>query len=136
MTAAKRCVDCPPGSTRPATQPGPRCMTHHRERRRAVKDRAHAQRVEKVYGLRPGEYEALLAFQGGVCALCEKPFKTRRGSVDHDHKTGRVRGIIHGYENTFIGRIRDSVKWARNLVEYLTIPPAMLAGLDRKPEES
>ncbi len=95
----------------------------------------HARRVEAVYGLQEGEYEALLAFQGGVCALCQKPFKTRRGSVDHDHATGRVRGIIHGYENTFIGRIRDSVQWAKNLVQYLSDPPARRASLDRKPKD-
>jgi hypothetical protein len=40
------------------------------------------------------DYEALLAAQGGVCALCGKPPKTRRLSVDHDHKTGTVRGLL------------------------------------------
>jgi hypothetical protein len=89
--------------------------------------------VEKVYGLGPGEYEALLAFQGGVCALCGRPFSRKRGAVDHDHTTGRVRGIIHGWENTILGRIGDSVQWALRLVAYLQDPPARRAGLDRKP---
>jgi hypothetical protein len=92
--------------------------------------------VETVYGLGPGEYDALLAFQGGVCYLCGKPFGRKRGAVDHDHRTGRVRGIIHGWENTILGRIRDSLTWAENLVEYLRESPAERAGLDRKPGES
>jgi Recombination endonuclease VII. len=39
-------------------------------------------------------YERLLAEQGGVCAICGNPPKTRRLHVDHDHKTGRVRGLL------------------------------------------
>lgn len=101
-----------------------------------MKDRTHARWVEKTYGLAEGEYDALLAFQGGVCALCGKPGVTKRLAVDHDHATGRVRGLIHAWENTFVGRIRDSLQWALNLVGYLENPPARRAGLDRKPEEA
>lgn len=131
----RRCIDCPPDSKRPAPKAGPRCVSHDREVKKARKARAHEQRVEKVYGLAPGEYEALLSFQGGVCALCGKPSVRKRLSVDHDHATGRVRGLIHGWENTFVGRIRDSLTWAENLVGYLSEPPAKRAGLDRKPGE-
>lgn len=138
MTSSKTrtCIDCPAGSRRPAPRPGPRCVTHHRARQRLLKERAHAKRVEKTYGLEEGEYDALLAFQGGVCALCGKPGVKKRLAVDHDHSTGRVRGLIHAWENTFIGRIRDSTQWARNLVAYLENPPARRAGLDRKPKET
>lgn len=129
----KVCKTC--GSkTRAATKPGPRCATCYREFKREQAARAHAKRVEKVYGLAEGEYDALLAFQGGVCALCGRPFGRKRGAVDHNHRTGRVRGIIHGWENTILGRIRDSLDWARNLVAYLEKSPAERAGLDRKPE--
>lgn len=127
----RQCIDCEPGSKRPAPKPGPRCATHHRDVLKARRARAHAQRVEKTYGLAEGEYEALLAFQGGVCALCGRPGVKKRLAVDHDHKTGEVRGLIHAWENTFIGRIRDSVQWAQRLVEYLTEPPAKRAGLNR-----
>lgn len=135
MTSRKVCKNCG-STTRVASKPGPRCVTCHREFVKAQRARAHEQRVEKIYGLAPGEYEELLAFQGGVCALCGKPFGRKRGSVDHNHSTGRVRGIIHGWENTILGRIRDSLDWARALVLYLTLSPAERAGLDRKPGES
>lgn len=130
---AKDCKDCEPGSGRPATYPGPRCYTHHRARKRALSARNHARRVEVTYGLREGEYGELLDAQGGVCALCQKPFGRKRGAVDHDHDTGRVRGIIHGWENTIIGRIGNSRDWAMRLYQYLTVSPAKKAGLDRKP---
>lgn len=130
----RTCIDCEPGAKRPAPHPGPRCVTHHRAVVRARKDRAHAKRVESTYGLREGEYEALLAFQGGVCALCGKPSVRKRLAVDHDHKTGRVRGLIHAWENTFVGRVRDSAEWFDRAAAYLRNPPARQAGLDRKPD--
>lgn len=44
--------------------------------------------------LSPDEYEALLEAQGGVCAICGNPPAKRRLSVDHDHATGKVRGLL------------------------------------------
>ena len=62
----------------------------HREERRA------SSRVYnlKHYGITPVEYDNLLKLQGGVCALCRQPPNGRRLAVDHDHKTGKVRGIL------------------------------------------
>jgi len=45
-------------------------------------------------GLTLDDYERLLATQGGVCAICERPPKKRRLHVDHDHATGKVRGLL------------------------------------------
>jgi Recombination endonuclease VII len=48
----------------------------------------------KQLGVTDSDYAALLALQGGGCAICGNPPKTRRLDVDHDHKTGRVRGLL------------------------------------------
>lgn len=85
----------------------------------------HEARVTKTYGLKAGEYDKLLAAQGGVCAICKKP---RRGNfdVDHDHKTGLVRGLLCPADN------RKVLKYARNdpqrlraAAEYIEAPPAL-----------
>ena len=39
-------------------------------------------------------YERLFAEQGGVCAICGNPPKTRRLHIDHEHSTNRVRGLL------------------------------------------
>lgn len=41
-----------------------------------------------------GWYEAQLARQGGGCAICASTPKSRRLHIDHDHKTGVVRGLL------------------------------------------
>jgi hypothetical protein len=48
----------------------------------------------KALGVTDDEYARLLAAQGGHCALCPNVPKTRRLHVDHDHATGRVRGLL------------------------------------------
>lgn len=48
------------------------------------------------------EYEALLAAQGGVCALFGYAPRTRRLDVDHDHRSGSVRGLLSQRANRAI----------------------------------
>src|SRR5678815_2749351 len=43
-------------------------------------------------GLTPAQYNELLAISGGICAICRTI--PRKINVDHDHKTGKVRGIL------------------------------------------
>lgn len=52
--------------------------------------------------LAPGDYERMLEAQGGGCAICETKPKTRRLHVDHDHRTGRVRGLLCFRCNRFL----------------------------------
>lgn len=40
------------------------------------------------------EYVTMLAAQGGGCAICRRPPKTRRLHIDHDHATMEIRGLL------------------------------------------
>lgn len=70
--------------------------------------------------------------QVGLCALCGKPFSTKNpGVVDHDHKTGHVRGLLHRGCNAALGTIENGraryqltdpvqfARWARRLATYI-----------------
>lgn len=79
----------------------------------------------KKYDMTPEEYEALLAVQGGVCGKCKKPpWKRRNLSVDHDHRTDQVRGLLHTDCNTAIGLCGDDVEGVQEALDYLLSPPA------------
>lgn len=65
---------------------------------------------------------SMLAGQGGVCAICKRDkWGGRFGipMVDHDHSTGRVRGILCCDCNMAIGRIYDNPDTALSMAEYL-----------------
>jgi hypothetical protein len=67
-------------------------------------------RVQK-YGLTVQQFWAMERMQGNVCALCCKPPKAggRPLEIDHDHKTGRVRGLLCWFCNhKRVGRARSA----------------------------
>ena len=123
----KRCKDCAPGSKRPAPYPGPRCATHHRARRKTVSASAHARRLTTKFGVTNEEYDRLYERQGGRCAFCPATGKTKRLAVDHDHRTGLVRGLLCGRCNyDVLGKLGDHPDVYRRIVTYLTEPPAVV----------
>ncbi len=101
-----------------------RCATHLRAHRAAQRKARHDSRVVKVYGLTTGEYDELLAAQGGTCWFpgCDANGKRKRLAVDHDHETGEVRGILCGPHNhLLLGRFANDLQDA---IAYLADPPA------------
>ena len=72
--------------------------------------------LKRKYGLTLEGFDELLASQGDGCAICGKPDPD---NVDHDHETGRVRGILCWNCNIAIGQLEDDADRARAVAEYL-----------------
>jgi hypothetical protein len=81
------------------------------------------------YGLTPEDYDVLLAKQNNSCGICgldvslNKGPGPRNGSkrfcVDHDHKTGRIRGLLCNDCNRGLGLFGDDGTKIRKAIEYL-----------------
>jgi hypothetical protein len=84
------------------------CEDHWREQRNAI--------VGK-YGMPPEEIERLPK----RCAICES---TKQLVIDHDHKSGVVRGRLCHHCNVGIGWLGDSPQRLRDAAKYLENPPA------------
>ena len=69
------------------------------------------------YGITIDEYETLLAKNNGLCWICNE--EPNPPCIDHDHKTGRVRGILCKACNTAIGRMKDDPSRLRAAAVYL-----------------
>ncbi|QSL99934.1 endonuclease VII [Gordonia phage Ayotoya] len=127
-TSTVACKDCrAEGITkvRPTPHRGPRCHTHHQRHTAATKKRNAERRRERTYGLEAADAELVLAEQGGGCAVCGPRVtgKTRKLAVDHDHKTGVVRGLLCNQCNRIlIGRY--DVAALTRAIAYLLDPPA------------
>lgn len=77
-------------------------------------------RNKKFFGLEQGEYERMLSEQNGVCAICHNECSVKPSlAVDHDHNTGRVRGLLCSNCNNGLGRFKDNVEWLSNAIGYL-----------------
>lgn len=70
-----------------------------------------------------GEYEQMIDDQDGRCAICSSPPKDARGlrtpSVDHDHNTMAVRGLLCRNCNVGLGLLGDDLDSLLRAVEYL-----------------
>lgn len=82
-----------------------------------------ARRLQK-YGMSMEQYAELLKQQEGKCAICFSD-KPRQGKslffhVDHNHKTGKVRGLLCGPCNRGLGYLQDSLVILENSIKYLT----------------
>lgn len=71
---------------------------------------ARAARLKKRYGVSLDEYDALHVAQDGCCAICKAPKPGGKYSflhVDHDHETGKVRGLLCTNCNRALGYMGD-----------------------------
>ena len=76
--------------------------------------------LRRKYNITEAEYDALLAAQGGVCAICGKrPGRVRLG-VDHDHATGKVRGLLCVRCNKALGPFEWSVAVLERAAVYMS----------------
>lgn len=72
------------------------------------------------HGLTEEEYEAKLFDQSGVCMICLKPDeKGRRLYVDHNHETGKIRGLLCLRCNVGLGSFRDADELLDRAADYL-----------------
>ena len=73
----------------------------------------------RLYGLSPEVYAAMLNAQAGRCPGCGSDGGGRSLHIDHDHATGKVRGLLCGPCNRALGMARDSASTLRSLADYL-----------------
>jgi|SRR4051812_4232504 hypothetical protein len=95
---------------------------------------AHARMVEATYGITEHDFQVLWAAQGGRCYICQRQVHSKRPAVDHDHKTGKVRGLLcpdneRGCNFAVLGNIRgatldEQLAMVYRIAEYLRNPPA------------
>jgi hypothetical protein len=71
------------------------------------------------YGISLEYYNSMLAEQGGRCAICGSQAGKRRLSVDHDHTTNEIRGLLCTDCNFGLGILVDSIEHINIIISYL-----------------
>ena len=72
------------------------------------------------YELTIDDYEKLLKKQNNVCAICGCKDKNRKNlSIDHCHKTNKIRGLLCCKCNSVLGLCRDNIKLLKSAIKYL-----------------
>lgn len=92
----------------------------YQENKEKSAESSRRSQLRRLYGLTPEQRDELLLAQGSRCALCRSDTPYGKGwHVDHDHKTGKVRGILCGHCNLMLGYARDNPSTLRAAIQYL-----------------
>jgi DNA-binding transcriptional MerR regulator len=110
-------------------------MTHkkyvesHKEQRKNTCRKYYDSHLEKIrndkylkrYGINIEEFDRMIESQNGKCAICGKHYSELEKSlcVDHDHNTGKVRGLLCHTCNMILGNTHDSIFVLKKAIEYL-----------------
>lgn len=122
------CEDCSPDQKRESHA---KAMREYRKR-----NKEHCQKVKKTwdlkkYGLTFEEYLEQLVRQGERCAICRTKDPGLKGfAVDHDHKSGSVRGLLCGRCNTALGSFKEDPNLLKVAALYVANGGVMPSGGD------
>jgi hypothetical protein len=87
-----------------------RQTTHYKQTRKAIQDNAN---LLQNHNVNMDWFVAKLKEQGNVCAICGRPpsCQARRFSVDHNHKTNQIRGILCSWCNRIVVPLIEDYRW-------------------------
>jgi len=71
------------------------------------------------YGISVEQYELLIDVQNGRCAICGDLPGKRRLAVDHNHQTGKIRGLLCHRCNTALGNLRENIDIMNKMIGYI-----------------
>jgi len=94
-----------------------RLRPYHRRWRKEHKEKVRNWKLKYLFGIALEDYNQMLEEQNGVCAICGKP-ERKKGcslSVDHNHRTGQVRGLLCGDCNRGLGLLNTDSFGVLNL---------------------
>jgi len=90
-----------------------------------MRKKQRACRLKLRFGMTVEQYDEIFETQNGVCAICGQPeiVKNRYGwarlSVDHDHKTGEIRGLLCQKCNSALGFVNENIPVLQSMINYL-----------------
>jgi hypothetical protein len=91
--------------------------------RRATRARSNRHYGIRCYGITPDEFYAFIRQSGGKCPICLRVLQEKQGSaqavVDHNHVTGKVRGVLCHRCNITIGMLGDDYDNLQRAADYL-----------------
>lgn len=98
-----------------------RIWEQDRQRRKSRPKEWEARHLRRKFGITAEQRQQMLDAQGGRCAICrtDNPGTRTYWHVDHDHVTGRNRGLLCHSCNVTLGKVKESTDTLRRMIAYL-----------------
>lgn len=109
-----KCKDCNKKTVKSWQKDNPEYWTTQRARAEQIA----VQRRARVYGITYDEAQKLMEVKN--CEICGVSFDEVKSNIDHDHMTGKVRGVLCGPHNRALGIFNDDIELLKSAIEYLS----------------
>jgi len=86
-----------------------------------MKQKDRKNMLKRFWNMTTEQYDSMLQKQNGTCAICDKTESNphKRLCIDHDHTTGKIRGLLCDNHNRAMGLFKDSIADMQKAIEYL-----------------
>lgn len=88
----------------------------NQEKHRAITRRCL---VRRLYGISVEDFDRMVVEQSGLCLICHRNPYPKKLHVDHDHSSGKVRGLLCGHCNSLLGMAKDNTSILASAIAYL-----------------
>lgn len=95
-----------------------RHKTYYEANKQKIIARNRVNFIKAKYNLTPEQVQKMYDDQKGLCAMCFKPLG-RSPAIDHNHQTGKARGLLHQNCNAAIGLLGDDLVCVKQALAYL-----------------
>lgn len=86
----------------------------------SLREKARERELKKLYNISSQEYNLALQTQSFLCAICMNPPNQNRNlAVDHNHITGKVRGLLCWNCNYSLGLLKEDINILQNMIKYI-----------------
>lgn len=95
-----------------------------------VKNDIREWKWKKVFGITANQHQEMLIKQDYKCKICgiHQSKLKRILAVDHNHSSGKVRGLLCSHCNTGLGYFRDSIELLEKAINYLKLKTSITSG--------
>lgn len=84
-----------------------------------TKEQRRAYNLKAMYGIKPEDYQNMISCQNNKCLICDIFMLDVKHCIDHNHKTGEIRGILCSPCNQGLGQFKDNIENLLNAAKYL-----------------
>jgi hypothetical protein len=115
------CIDCRNAHRRQLRKDNKETI-FQKENTPEYKEKSKAAFIKRRYDLTIDQFQQLEIKQNNCCAICNKPEKhkyKKKLSIDHNHVTGKVRGLLCHSCNVVLGLIKEDLGILESIKQYL-----------------